>query len=82
MATAEYKNDFIESYVKVGIEQGIQQGAFAEAAEKLLRLLDGRGLNPTDAQRARVNDSTDLSQLNEWFDRAITASTADDVFKD
>jgi hypothetical protein len=78
MATTEYENDFIESYVKVGIEQG----AVADAAEKLLRLLDGRVLNPTDAQRARVTGSTDLSELNRWFDRAITASTADDVFKD
>jgi hypothetical protein len=82
MATAEYKNDFIESYVKVGIEQGIQQGAVADSAEKLLRLLDGRGLNPTDNQRARVAASTDLSELNKWFDRAITAITAAEVFKD
>jgi hypothetical protein len=74
MATAEYKNDFIESYVKVG--------AVADAAEKLLRLLDGRGLQPTDAQRAQVTGSTDLAQLNKWFDRAITAKTAAEVFAD
>ena len=84
MKTTEYKNDFIESYVRVGIEQGIEQGiergAVADAAEKLLRLLDGRGLQPTDAQRAQVSGSTDLSQLNLWFDRAITAKTAADVF--
>jgi len=80
MKTTEYKNDFIESYVRVGIEQGIEQGAVADAAEKLLRLLDGRGLRPTDAQRAQVSGSTDLSQLNLWFDRAITAKTAADVF--
>jgi hypothetical protein len=82
MKTTEYKNDFIESYVQVGIEQGIEQGAVADAAEKLLRLLDGRGLQPTDAQRAQVTGSTDLSQLNLWFDRAISATTAADVFKD
>lgn len=90
MATAEYKNDFIESYVQVGIEQGIakgiekgiQRGAVADAAEKLLRVLDVRGLDPTDAQRALVADSGDLSRLNRWFDRAITAKTAADVFKD
>jgi hypothetical protein len=86
MKTTEYKNDFIESYVQVGIEQGIEQGiergALADAAEKLLRLLAGRGLELTDAQRARVAGSADLSQLNQWFDRAITAGTAADVFKD
>jgi hypothetical protein len=41
---AEYKNDFIERYVQVG--------AVADAAEKLLKVLDVRGLQPTDAQRA------------------------------
>lgn len=65
-------------YVKVGIEQG----AVAEAAEKVLRLLDGRGLQLTDTQRAQVAASTDMSQLNLWFDRAISAETAADVFKD
>ena len=30
MATAEYKNDFIESYVQVGIEKGIERGAVAD----------------------------------------------------
>lgn len=81
MATAEYKNDFIESYVQVGIEKGIEKGAVADAAEKLLKVLDVRGLKPTDAQRALVDGSDDLSQLNLWFDRAITAKTAADVFK-
>lgn len=86
MATTEYKNDFIESYVQVGIEQGIEQGiergAVGATAERLLKLLDGRGLKLSDAQRARVTDSTDLPQLNSWFDRAINATSADDVFKD
>jgi hypothetical protein len=82
MKATEYQNDFIESYVKVGIEQGIAQGAVADAADKLLRLLDGRGLHPTDAQRAQVAASTDMSQLNLWFDRAINAESAADVFKD
>ncbi len=82
MATTEYEDDFIESYVRVGIERGIERGAVADAAEKLLRVLDVRGLKPTDAQRALVDGSGDLSQLNQWFDRAITAKTAADVFKD
>ena len=82
MQTTEYEDDFIESYVKVGIEQGIERGAVADAADKLLRLLDGRGLHPTDAQRAQVAASTDMSQLNLWFDRAINAESTADVFTD
>ena len=48
----------------------------------MLKLLDARSLDPTDAQRAQVTDSTDLPQLNLWFDRAIAATTADEVFAD
>ena len=74
MATTEYKNDFIESYV--------QAGAVADAAEKLLKVLDAHGLKPTEAQRAQVVGCTDKAQLDLWFDRALTAQTAADVFKE
>jgi hypothetical protein len=74
MATTEYKNDFIESYV--------QAGAVAATAERLVKVLEVRDLKPTDAQRAQVAGCTDLSQLNLWFDRALAAETAADVFKD
>jgi hypothetical protein len=86
MTTTEYKNDFIESYVQVGVEkgreEGREEGAVTDAAKKLLRLLDGRGLKPTDAQRAQVAASTDLPQLDLWFDRAINAESAAEVFRD
>jgi hypothetical protein len=78
MKSTEYKNDFIESYVQIGVEQG----AVADSAEKLLRLLDGRGIELTDAQRAQVTATKDLPQLDLWFDRAIAAETAADVFAD
>ena len=29
-----------------------------------------------------VSASTDLAQLDAWFDRALAATSADDVFKD
>jgi hypothetical protein len=85
MKMTEYRNDFIESYVQVGIEQGIEQGiergAVADAAEKLLKVLEVRGLRPSDSQRAQIAGCADLAELNKWFDRALTAQAAADVFK-
>jgi hypothetical protein len=86
METAEYKNDFIESYVyaefDIGFDIGFELGAVANTVEKLLKVLDVRGLKPTAAQRAQVTGRTDRGTLNLWFDRAITAKTAVDVFGD
>ncbi|HEV3381978.1 MAG TPA: hypothetical protein VG142_13490 [Trebonia sp.] len=43
--------------------------------------MDTRGLNPSAKQRARVVASAGLGQLDRWLERALTAVTADDVFK-
>lgn len=94
MATTEWKNDFVESFVNVGIEkgreqgleqgrvQGIAEGAIRAKAEDILKILDARQLKPTRVQRGQVNETTDLVQLDRWFDRALTAATATEVFAD
>lgn len=78
MATAEWKSDFVESFVNVGIEQG----AIRSRAEDILKVLDARNLKPTSVQRELVSTASDLAGLDRWFDRALTAATADEVFAD
>ena len=94
MATTEWKNDFVESFVKVGIEKGLEQGIeqgreqgivegiIRAKAEAILKVLDARNLKPTKDQRGQVNVATDLAQLDRWFDRALTAASAAEVFAD
>lgn len=48
----------------------------------MLRLLRVRGVALTDEQRQQVATCADLVQLDRWFDRAITAATAAEVFTD
>jgi hypothetical protein len=74
MTAVEWKSDFIESYV--------DQGRAQARREDVLKVLDTRGLLPTEDQRARVVASTDLAQLELWFERSLTAATAADVFND
>jgi hypothetical protein len=82
MATTEWKSDFVESFVNVGIEKGIEQGAIRAKAEAILKVLDARDLNPTNDQRGQVNAATDLAQLDRWFDRSLTAATTAEIFAD
>jgi hypothetical protein len=90
MKTDEWKDDFIESYVKIGVEQGIergiekgdQQGAARTKAQDVLKVIDARKLKPTREQRAMVTADAGLDKLDVWFDRALTAATAADIFKD
>ncbi|MGH3209384.1 MAG: hypothetical protein ACRDNO_16650 [Trebonia sp.] len=76
MTTSEYEKTFIEKIHDDGIAEGEAKGK----AEAVLRLLDIRGLAPSQEQRQRVAASTNPAQLDRWFDRAITASTAAEVF--
>jgi hypothetical protein len=82
MKTDEWKDDFIESYVKIGVEQGLERGEANTKAQDLLKVIDAHNLKPTKEQRAMVTADAGLDKLNRWFDRALTAATAADVFND
>jgi hypothetical protein len=77
MTTVEWKDDFIESFVQQGLEQGVVQAR----REDVLKVLGSRGIMLTDQQRAEVATCSDLATLDLWFDRSLTAASADDVFK-
>lgn len=74
--TSWYRSAFSQQLRAEGRAEGIVE----ERTHKLLRVLDSRGVPITDEQRNRLADCTDLEQLDEWFDRALTATTADEVF--
>jgi len=71
---------FIERIHDQGIAEGEAKGKTEGKAEAVLRLLDVRGLAPSQEQRQQVMSSTDPEQLDLWFDRAVTAGTAAEVF--
>ncbi len=58
---------------------GVEVGQLREKRAMLLRLTARRGLTLTDAQKARVEECTDRGVLDRWIDRAMEASSADDV---
>ncbi|MEY7980935.1 hypothetical protein AB8O53_32065 [Streptomyces pilosus] len=63
-----------------GQEEGREEGRAAGKAEQLLRLMERRSFPVTEEIRQRVITCTDMPLLDLWFDRAIDATTLDEVF--
>ncbi|GGP43279.1 hypothetical protein GCM10010287_00780 [Streptomyces variabilis] len=55
-------------------------GRVAGKAEQLLRLMERRGFSLTEETRQRVTTCSDMPLLDLWFDRAIDATTLDEIF--
>jgi hypothetical protein len=65
MKTDEWEDDFIESYVKIGVEQGEAKMATMKAQD-LLKVIDARNLKATKEQRTMVTADAGLDKLNLW----------------
>jgi hypothetical protein len=84
LKTSPFRSEFVESFVdegiRQGIEKGIEQGKARGEAAALLKLLKARGVDLTEKQHDAVTSSNDLKEIDRWFDRALTATSADDIF--
>lgn len=47
----------------------------------LLRVAERRGLSISDRDRRRIAEETDLDRLERWFDTAVTAESAAEIFE-
>ncbi|MFE9940096.1 hypothetical protein [Streptomyces hirsutus] len=65
---------------KEGFKEGFREGRAAGKAEQLLRLMERRGFSLTEETRQRITTCTDVPLLDLWFDRAIDATTLDEIF--
>ncbi|QEU93576.1 hypothetical protein CP970_24080 [Streptomyces kanamyceticus] len=45
-------------------------------------MLDSHGVHVSEDTRERITSCTDLDTLGLWFDRSLTAATAEDLFTD
>jgi hypothetical protein len=80
MATPAYRNDFIESFEAKGRTEGRAQGRAETLGAAIMKALAARRIRVDKMRAEQVQSCADLNQLNEWFDKALTAETADDVF--
>jgi hypothetical protein len=74
MQAKEYKNDFFDRVEARGKAWG--------KAEVLVKILDSRTIDLTSEQHDQVMSCADPSQLDRWIDRALAATSVEDVFQD
>ncbi|MFI1912165.1 hypothetical protein [Nocardia sp. NPDC020380] len=76
--TYEYKSEFARRYYSRGQARGEAEGEI----KALFRVLDRRGFTVSDELAARISQCTDLDQIDEWIDLAVTAEHLEDIFTD
>jgi hypothetical protein len=86
MTTAPYRfqSDFARRYFSRGKAEGVAEGKAEGRAEgeadAVLTVLAARGIQVSDEIREHITSCTDLEQLSAWLRRAITVTTAGDLF--
>ena len=76
MATPAYRNDFIESFEAKGRAEGRAETLGAA----IMKALAAHEITVDMKRTEQIRSCADLDQLNAWFESALTAKTADDVF--
>jgi hypothetical protein len=56
-------------------------GSLVEETFLVLRVLDSRGVAVDDESRERIMQCTDTGQLEQWLDRALVATSVDEVLR-
>jgi hypothetical protein len=70
--------DLVELFREKLREEARAQGH----ADGVLRILDKRGIDVPEDVRGRVTSCTDEATIDAWYDRALTATTAEDLFRE
>ena len=65
---------------KSGLVEGHKSGLAAGKRASLVRLLARRGITLTEEQQKKISLCDDQARLDQWFDNALTANTAAEVF--
>ena len=71
--------ELIEEGMAKGLAKGQAEGLAKGRAEYVLRTLTVRGIHVDAQARQRILSCMDLATLDRWFDRALGATTLDDV---
>ncbi|GLW64881.1 hypothetical protein Arub01_31250 [Actinomadura rubrobrunea] len=58
----------------------IAEGEIKGEIRILFRILANRGIELTEEQRRRIDECMDPELVEAWADRALTVSTADELF--
>ncbi|GLZ06806.1 hypothetical protein Acsp03_42720 [Actinomadura sp. NBRC 104412] len=72
----QWQSDFAIEHQAIGRTQG----EVGEAAKALQLILKTRNIPIPETAQQRINNCTDLEQLEHWMTRAITIDQIDELF--
>jgi hypothetical protein len=72
--------EFQSPIIRESIQKGEATGEARGQARGVLRVLEIRGVSVSATHRERILSCTDLDVLNIWTDRAVTVTSADELF--
>ncbi|MCH7230414.1 hypothetical protein L0U85_06025 [Glycomyces sp. L485] len=75
-----YHSEWSDKLRREGAEEGREEGRVEMSRRHLIKLCTGRSIALSDVERDRIEQCGDVDQLDRWFDRALTAGSADEVF--
>ncbi len=82
LMTTMFKDEFIDRIKAEGKAEGRAEGEAKGKASMVLRILAARGMDVPGPVRDRILSCTDTGRLEDWGDKAATASSLDAVFAD
>ncbi|MFI9506252.1 hypothetical protein [Nocardia sp. NPDC052566] len=86
LMASTFKDEFIDSFINKGREEGRAigraEGRSEGEARFLIHALTKHGLAVSTEVQERITSCTDTEQLAVWFDRALTATSIEEVFND
>lgn len=68
-----------EELIEQGRQKGLLEGRLEGRAEDILRILTVRGVRVDENTRELILTCRDPARLDQWFDRALTATNVSDV---
>jgi hypothetical protein len=78
---SESQRRFFTEVEAKGKAEGKAEGNAEGMAKAVLKILAKRGISLTEDQGQRILACVDLGTLDRWLDRALTATTADELFE-
>ncbi|WP_460542956.1 hypothetical protein [Glycomyces halotolerans] len=76
----EYRESPAGQLEQRGERRGELRGELRGEAKSLVKLLGHRGIDVPAEARQRIESCTDIEELDRWFERALSASSIEEVF--
>ncbi|WP_344125663.1 hypothetical protein [Luedemannella flava] len=79
IATGRPLSDFGRRHYDDGVAQGEAQGEARGEALAVLKVLDARGIEISDAARAQIAECTAVDQIDLWLRRVATVASVEEL---